>query len=120
MKFQPADFYRWKDEVFIADLADHANALLHERLLKDAVRVFGETSDGAGLWCHAPMDGNGVRHTHQALLINIEPIKRECEHVPAKSREDYDYGAIIYKQDLALCAKCGVKLRAKWEVARGE
>lgn len=109
--FKPEDFiehYRGHG------IAEKANRLLQER----RVRVTGTTNEvkmGAiapvrTSW-HSPFENKD--DTHQALLVCIEELpKKECEHegfVDAKGALHINWPPY--------CLKCGVKLKAKWEVA---
>lgn len=86
-------------------LAKAANA----KLEREGFRVYGTPSSN-NLWVKTeagevqePYSGN----SHQALLINIEELpKKPCEHEPS---------TIGFAGHA--CKHCGVKLKAKWEVA---
>jgi hypothetical protein len=49
--------------------------------------------------------------THQALLICIEPIAKECEHKFFR-----EFTRNIKNTECTAVCECGKKLRAKWEV----
>ena len=89
-----------------------------DKLFKDAVRVYGtydkEFSSAVGSY-----EGFGQMKnfdpTHAAYLIGIEPIeKKECEHSAVVTTEALTYMHKVL--DYSHCAKCGKKIKAKWEV----
>lgn len=87
------------------DIAEIANRILQEYVEKNGVKVLAY-KDFHGWWANqlsSPIE------THSAILIQIEPIKKKCEH-----RVDFvgNHEAEIYK-----CYKCGVKLKAEWKEA---
>lgn len=59
-------------------------------------------------------------HTHRARLFDVRPIeaKMECKHTYAKIiiDEHVMQCRVAMTEVTGDCAKCGAKLRAKWEV----
>lgn len=109
-KFKPEDF----DDHALShtvELAERANRILYEWLEKNGVRVYGlpyQANCSTGFH-----EIKSKYDTHQAILINIEEIKRvPCEHEPS-----WDAFGIVgpLVQTYYKCSKCGVRLRAKWE-----
>lgn len=87
--------------------AENANRIITER----GVRVSG-VLDQQGNWFFNQL--NLASHTHQALLVCIEELpKKKCEHEPADGIVHIINSGTEYNP----CKRCGVKLKAKWEVA---
>ena len=107
--FKPDDFDFQKDPLtyFVITakfLADFCN----DKLEAEALRVYG--------WIDSQTwSGRHTDNTHTALLIDIQPLKKEpCEHEPMLLSECHSEmpPLTIYN-----CRHCGAKLKAKWEAA---
>lgn len=106
--FNPSDFaYDYTDE----EKAATANAKL-QKLIEASPVVYGMGDDRENFnkW-------KSPHHTHQALLMFIEPIvKKECEHAPSVEtcivRGD---GLLKEFSTSGKCKHCGIELKATWE-----
>ena len=59
-----------------------------------------------------------VDATHTGLLICVEEIERKpCEHEPITYNVSDKYSTDEILAERGQCKHCGVKLKAKWEVA---
>lgn len=108
--FKPDDFFG-----FVLDsesAATAANDKLTEWIEKNGVRVYGVIDPAEVDFIMGTK--NDSTDTHRGILICVEELtKKICEHVPA-----WDAVSIggPYVQTFYKCSKCGVKLKAKWEV----
>lgn len=110
LEFKPEDFVysmdRQVDNRAIKS-AEWANKRLAE-MLSSATVVYGTKGvpHNDEKWIFA--EDQAMQDTHKALLINIEPIVKECvKHEP-------DWYHYRDTNDLK-CKHCGVELVAKWE-----
>jgi hypothetical protein len=77
-----------------------------DKLFKDAVKV--STHDRRSWFIEEASEPR--LNTHQALLIQIEPIASAvCDHEPIHCTD-----SVLHKSHIE-CARCGKKLKAKWE-----
>ncbi len=94
--------------------ANAANWRLAE-MLKDAQVVYGQGIEAmkSAMWCMNGPDFEVSKHTHRALLVNIEelPKKERCKHELNVLETYTTSNADIVGQ----CKHCGVKLVARWE-----
>lgn len=91
------------------NIAERANEILNQYLEKNGVRVSGERFNS--IWdLHEMIVGKPkLADTHQALLINIEEIKK-CEHKEAVYVESHP------NKTWFECRDCGKALKPKgWE-----
>jgi hypothetical protein len=106
--FKPEDFNGCHD---YGSMAYKANALLQERGMPTWLDKVASNYD--------VYEFNGA--THQALLVCIEELpKKPCEHESVhdlKTQTWLSEGKISSSYFLWECKHCGVKLKAKWEVA---
>lgn len=96
--------------------ADVANKLLEER----GVRVYGNKGPYDDVMSMKGSNWTSYysysTHTRQALLINIEELKKkECEHTKLDSLNYKTNAAEDCLESLNAICKCGVKLKATWE-----
>jgi len=114
--FKSEDFNSWSKHP--QTLTSLANQKLNKWLEENAIKVTGNLN---AYGIAAVFDTSKNRdHTHQALLINIEPIeKKKCEHVPRlliTERFEKTHNFMEMQSSLSLdnikCADCGVKLKA--------
>lgn len=71
--FRPEDFYGRFEGEMAKNVAGFCNVLLAER----GVRVYGFGGDDhLGAWTHGEF-GNDCGETHSALLIDIQPIRKD-------------------------------------------
>ncbi len=101
--------------ITINEAAEIAQAKLN-KLLESAVVVFSSKGDP---WYRYDDEKPEESDTHQALLIQVEPlVKEECKHIP--------YPGGVPRQKLnepgywyTTCVACGIELEAHWK-AKGE
>ncbi len=103
MKFKPEHFSNlefrvsgWQDVPRAA--ADYANAVLEAHLATLPV-IYSRNPNV--IWDRLKLE----KASHQALLWDVKPIEKECEHAPRKSSL-----FTIHES----CEHCGIKLKATW------
>lgn len=85
--------------------------LANLKLQREATVVYGSANHNKAIFNWEVFGGDDGEHTHRALLICVEEIeKKPCEHEPVTAFHGSDDCFI------PACRKCGVKLKAKWEV----
>lgn len=104
------------------EAANIANKILESKL---GPRVYGNPN-GRYLW-HEDVKALAYKPTHQAHLFDVREVeKAECEHEPVSVLDERvkactlssgKIGFSYFNEDRWECAKCGAKLKAKWEVA---
>ncbi len=114
--FKPEDFSKadypipgMSPDIHPRHAADIANA----KLEREGVRVTGVIKNSTVAVPFGQV--LGAVDTHQALLIGIEELPKKpevCEHESEKQP-----GGNLTTWYLPRCTHCGVKLKAKWEVA---
>lgn len=111
IKFKPEDFGTGNDREK-ESAAFYANLKL-QKLIDESIVVYGQ---GIGAmkssdWCMNGPDFERYRHTHKAILINIEEIKPEpCKHEPVRN--------LSYERTWDKnwsCKHCGIGLQATWK-----
>lgn len=121
--FKPEDFDSFIKGSYPKGM-DERDAIAH--FANEKLQREGKVMHGWPLYAteqHSPMiwcdDLNIVtdKPTHRALLINVEEMpKKECEHAVKSGLITYPHPYPGYDHmALAVCYKCGVKLRVKWE-----
>lgn len=122
LQFEPEDFHGiqiWsKATQHDCSAASRIAQKIYDEYVQSLPVVYGHcTTEGDSFSRHYVVDAS-VGATHQARLLNVEPIeKKECEHGP------FWVGSLGFRfngessEIVASCHKCGVKLKAKWEVA---
>ncbi len=111
--FKPEDFLILDDfhptEYLRRTISDITNKILWERsFFVYRGKAFGDP------WSPVPTE----KDTHSALLFNIQELpKKECKHEPAINPLDKNFPYQIDKKSMYenICARCGIKLKAKWE-----
>lgn len=120
-EFKPEDFLNQGFGFSLASvkrLTDLANNILPEikeawkaEMLKDATVVYNNANSPKYNWSPTLIHDD----THKALLINIEPIVKECvKHEPCKHTPYYK-GVPDQKNIESLCIHCGVELIPEWK-----
>lgn len=113
--FKAEDFFRdsYDKRLFPQTAARIANARLLE-IAKDWPVVYGyEQRNGIQLFHGELAKSESDTHTaHLAFVTELKP--KECEHEPDWVR--YPMTTVFPKPDM-FCIKCGVKLKARWELA---
>ena len=84
-----------------------AQQILDKFIEENGVKVYCSKPDkqNSHLWSHFESKGYD---THQAILLNVQEIKRECAHEPKPIPGTFAYS------EVSTCEKCGVKLKATW------
>lgn len=103
--FKPEDFLDLDSKAhWLSDISDIANA----KLEREGVRVYGDDTQLYS-WTSQKLP----KDTHQALLVGIEELpKKEHVHSPDLLKMFNEYSL-----QNSICHRCGVKLKAKWEIA---
>lgn len=85
----------------------HAANIANSKLARDAKVVYGrQWEKNTTMWS----TGDDLADcTHRALVVCIEKIKKPCEHPKEMLQTHSDFHN-------AKCGKCGVKLKATWQV----
>ena len=104
--FKPEDFGNlYLDEVQKTAACSYANA----KLEREGKVVYGNNKIelGTSMWT-----AQATRDTHQALLINIEPIEK-CEH--PKEKVDLERGTLSWTNERGIhyLCECGAKMKPK-------
>jgi hypothetical protein len=114
--FKPEDFQiNFSDKLWPSIhesmLLSNKSQSIFEAWIKNNSKVVYGKYDGPDYFvCSTVFDGTLNQDTHQALLINIEPIEqKECEHQSVI--RDFGPKEINYK-----CESCNKYLKPKWEV----
>lgn len=112
------DLFKAEDFAFhggTKEIVEIANARLRE-WAAGLKKVYAQKPDGVSeLW--SCTDRQRI-DTHVALLAFPQEIKKaECEHEARQGTYQIDEKGVYHFSHFLECAKCGAKLKAKWEAA---